>query len=165
LVDVDLAPTRRAFVRRHSVRRRAGARFVVGNAARVVRHRGRADHLDRRHVLDQLHRLSLRSASRPRASTKDFRTFARHGIIFPPNNRDVTIFPEKIDGRYVALHRPMPEGIGEPAIWIASSLDLMAWGDHRFVARGRRGAWDGRRSAVAPCHSGCRQDGSRYITA
>ena len=40
------------------------------------------------------------------ASTKDFRAFERHGIIFPPNNRDVTIFPEKIGGRFRALHRP-----------------------------------------------------------
>lgn len=77
------------------------------------------------------------------ASTKDFRTFERHGIIFPPDNRDVTIFPEKVGGRYFALHRPMPHGIGEPAIWSASSADLFAWGDHRFVARGRRGHWDG----------------------
>ena len=76
------------------------------------------------------------------ASTRDFQTFERHGIIFPPNNRDVTIFPERIGGRYVALHRPMPEGIGEPAMWIASSPDMMAWGDHRFVARGRPGHWD-----------------------
>lgn len=38
------------------------------------------------------------------ASTKDFRTFERHGVIFPPPNRDVTIFPEKIGGRYVALN-------------------------------------------------------------
>jgi predicted GH43/DUF377 family glycosyl hydrolase len=37
----------------------------------------------------------------------------------------------------------MPEGIGEPAIWIASSSDLLAWGDHRFVARGRPESWDG----------------------
>jgi predicted GH43/DUF377 family glycosyl hydrolase len=76
------------------------------------------------------------------ASTRDFRTFERHGIIFPPNNRDVTIFPEKIDGRYVALHRPMPEGIGEPAMWSATSPDMMAWGDHKFVATGRPGSWD-----------------------
>jgi beta-1,2-mannobiose phosphorylase / 1,2-beta-oligomannan phosphorylase len=76
------------------------------------------------------------------ASTRDFRTFERHGIIFPPPNRDVTIFPERIDGRYVALHRPMPTGIGEQAIWIASSADLKAWGDHRFVAGARSGYWD-----------------------
>lgn len=76
------------------------------------------------------------------ASTTDFRTFQRHGIIFPPPNRDVTIFPERIGGHYTALHRPMPEGIGQPAIWIASSSDLHSWGDHRIVASARGGRWD-----------------------
>jgi len=76
------------------------------------------------------------------ASTKDFKTFERHGVIFPPPNRDVTIFPEKIGGRYVALHRPMPEGLGQPSIWVASSPDLMAWGNHQMVAAARPGMWD-----------------------
>jgi predicted GH43/DUF377 family glycosyl hydrolase len=76
------------------------------------------------------------------ASTRDFRTFERHGIIFPPPNRDVAIFPEQIGGRYAALHRPMPEGLGEPAIWTGWSHDLMSWGDHRFVAGARRDRWD-----------------------
>ena len=76
------------------------------------------------------------------ASTRDFRTFERHGIIFPPPNRDVTIFPEQVHGRYVALHRPMPEGLGEHAIWMAWSSDLKAWGDHRVVATARPGSWD-----------------------
>ncbi|MEO6447182.1 MAG: glycoside hydrolase family 130 protein [Gemmatimonadaceae bacterium] len=77
------------------------------------------------------------------ASTRDFRTFERHGIIFPPNNRDVTIFPERIEGKFHALHRPMPSGFGGPAIWIASSPDMMSWGDHRLVASGRDGGWEG----------------------
>ncbi len=76
------------------------------------------------------------------ASTRDFVRFERHGIIFPPNNRDVTIFPERIGGRYVALHRPMPEGIGEPTIWCASSPDMLSWGEHKFVACARAGSWD-----------------------
>ncbi|MDQ6770502.1 MAG: glycoside hydrolase family 130 protein [Gemmatimonadota bacterium] len=76
------------------------------------------------------------------ASTKDFKTFERHGIIFPPPNRDVTIFPQKIGGRYVALHRPMPEGLGHPAIWIATSSDMLSWGNHRIVATARHGSWD-----------------------
>ena len=76
------------------------------------------------------------------ASTTDFKTFARHGIIFPPPNRNVTIFPEKIGGRYAALHRPMPEGLGQHSIWSASSSDLMAWGGHRLVATPRPGGWD-----------------------
>ena len=76
------------------------------------------------------------------ASTKDFKTFDRHGIIFPPPNRDVTIFPQKISGRYCALHRPMPEGLGQAAIWTASSPDMISWGHHRFVAGPREGFWD-----------------------
>jgi predicted GH43/DUF377 family glycosyl hydrolase len=76
------------------------------------------------------------------ASTRDFRTFERHGIIFSPPNRDVTIFPERISGRYAALHRPMPEGLGEPSIWIAWSPDLLDWGHHLPVAAARRNTWD-----------------------
>lgn len=76
------------------------------------------------------------------ASTHDFRSFERHGLIFSPPNRDVTIFPEKIGGQYVALHRPMPEGLGKPAIWIATSPDMLSWGGHRYVAGARNSSWD-----------------------
>jgi beta-1,2-mannobiose phosphorylase / 1,2-beta-oligomannan phosphorylase len=76
------------------------------------------------------------------ASSRDLRSFERHGVIFSPPNRDVTIFPEKIQGRYWALHRPMPEDIGRPAIWLASSPDLLSWGGHRLVASQRSGMWD-----------------------
>ncbi len=76
------------------------------------------------------------------ASTKDFKSFDRHGLIFSPPNRDVTVFPEKIGGHYVALHRPMPEGLGKPAIWIATSPDMLSWGGHRYVAGARNGCWD-----------------------
>src|SRR6478609_6266174 len=76
------------------------------------------------------------------ASSRDLRHFERHGIIFSPPNRDVTIFPEQLGGRYWALHRPMPEDIGRPSIWIASSPDLRAWGEHRLVASARPGMWD-----------------------
>ena len=76
------------------------------------------------------------------ASTTDFRSFDRHGIIFPPNNRDVTIFPERIRGRCMALHRPMPDAPGEVAIWLASGDHLTSWGEHRFVAGARENAWE-----------------------
>jgi predicted GH43/DUF377 family glycosyl hydrolase len=76
------------------------------------------------------------------ASSKDLVSFERHGIIFSPPNRDVTLFPEKIGGRYLTLHRPMPEDIGRPAIWLASSPDLLAWGEHRLLASARPGMWD-----------------------
>jgi predicted GH43/DUF377 family glycosyl hydrolase len=86
--------------------------------------------------------VSARGISTALASTRDFRTFDRHGIIFSPPNRDVTIFPEKIGGRYAALHRPMAGEPGEQAIWSASSADLLDWGRHRYVAGARAEGWD-----------------------
>jgi predicted GH43/DUF377 family glycosyl hydrolase len=76
------------------------------------------------------------------ASTEDFKKFERHGVIFPPPNRNVTIFPEKIGGLYAALHRPMPEGLGQHSIWTSSSADLKSWGNHRMVATPRDSGWD-----------------------
>lgn len=76
------------------------------------------------------------------ASSVDMREFTRHGIIFAPPNRDVVIFPEQHRGRYLALHRPMPEGLGQSSIWLASSPDLLCWGDHRLIAEPRVGYWD-----------------------
>ena len=61
--------------------------------------------------------------------TKDFKTYERCGIIFAPENKDVTIFPAKIDGKYVALNRPVPKSFGNPEIWIAKSTDLTHWGE------------------------------------
>lgn len=74
--------------------------------------------------------------------TTDFRSFERRGIVFAPPNRDVAIFPERIGGRAVALHRPMTHGLGRPSMWIATSPDLQSWGEHRLVAGPRAGTWD-----------------------
>jgi len=76
------------------------------------------------------------------ASTRDFRTVTRHGIIFHPSNKDVSIFPEQIGGRYHALHRPNNEGFGRPSIWHAESPDLLHWGNHRCVLRPRDTQWE-----------------------
>ncbi|MGE5593918.1 MAG: glycoside hydrolase family 130 protein [Betaproteobacteria bacterium] len=85
------------------------------------------------------------------AETRDFAEFRRLGIVLPPENRNVALFPEKIGGRYVMMHRPNSEPFGSSGIWLAFSDDLMHWGDHRFLAGTRRGAWDGARiGAGAP---------------
>jgi predicted GH43/DUF377 family glycosyl hydrolase len=76
------------------------------------------------------------------ASTRDFVTFEKHGIIFCPENLDVCIFPEQVGGRYVALHRPVPRMVGAPNMWVAYSSDLRQWGDHHFLMGVQSGAWD-----------------------
>ena len=65
------------------------------------------------------------------AVTKDFKNVERKGMIFHPENKDISIFPEKIGGKYCALHRPNNCGFGKPSIWYAESPDLIHWGNHR----------------------------------
>ncbi len=76
------------------------------------------------------------------ASTTDFTGVDDHGIIFPPQNKDVSIFPERIGGSYFALHRPNNEGFGKPSIWCSESPDLVHWGNHRCVLRPRDTVWE-----------------------
>lgn len=71
------------------------------------------------------------------AVTTDFVNVERVGLILPPPNKDVCLFPEKIDGKYVLLHRPMVSEIGKPSVWLANSPDGIHWGNHQFVFGGR----------------------------
>ena len=88
--------------------------------------------------------ISERGISTALISTRDFVRFEKRGIIFCPDNKDVAIFPEKVGGMYRALHRPSQAAIG-PSIWIASSPDLLHWGNHRLLFAPRSGQWDGGR--------------------
>ncbi|MEM1354158.1 MAG: glycoside hydrolase family 130 protein [Planctomycetota bacterium] len=70
-------------------------------------------------------------------STTDFVQFHRHGTIFCPDNKDVVLFPEKVLGEYVALHRPMPSmRFSPPQVWLARSPDLLHWGNHQPLLGG-----------------------------
>lgn len=75
-------------------------------------------------------------------STRDWRTFAHHGLILPAHNKDCAIFDTRIDGKYYCLHRPSSPQIGGNYIWIAESPDLIHWGNHRCIAKTRAGMWD-----------------------
>jgi len=74
--------------------------------------------------------------------TKDFTTYHRKGIIFPPLNKDVVIFPEKIRGKYFALHRPEVFPFAKPSIWMATSPDLTNWGAHHVLLRPNNSGWN-----------------------
>ncbi len=76
------------------------------------------------------------------ATTKDFVTFEKQGVILSPENMDAMIFPEKIGGRFAALHRPFPHYIGRPSMWISYSMDGIYWGDHKFLAGTLPGSWE-----------------------
>jgi predicted GH43/DUF377 family glycosyl hydrolase len=75
--------------------------------------------------------------------SKNLKTFKRLGRITKSNldDRDVIVFPEKIYGEFVMLHRPKewigPKyGVDFPAIWISFSDDLMEWDNDQLLAKG-----------------------------
>ncbi len=83
------------------------------------------------------------------ASTEDFHQFKRLGRISGPGNKDGVLFPEKIDGLYARLDRPIGRGIG--SVWISYSPDLIHWGRSDFLFGPRPRYWDSYRvGASAP---------------
>jgi beta-1,2-mannobiose phosphorylase / 1,2-beta-oligomannan phosphorylase len=95
--------------------------------------------------------VSRHGAGTALASTTDFKSFDRHGMIFCPENKDVVLFPERIDGEYVALHRPnAATPFCRPEMWVARSPDLIHWGRHECL-HGGGAAWEtGRVGAGTP---------------
>ena len=82
--------------------------------------------------------VSRHGVSTSLASTLDFETFERYGVIFCTENKDVLLFPERVAGDYVALHRPHGSmTFTKPEIWLARSPDLLHWGRHEPLHAGR----------------------------
>jgi beta-1,2-mannobiose phosphorylase / 1,2-beta-oligomannan phosphorylase len=72
--------------------------------------------------------------------TDDFIHFESLGQILPGvDTKDCVLFPERIGGRYVLLHRIYPD------IQIAYSDDLRHWEGHHTIMRPRPGTWEGER--------------------
>ena len=74
--------------------------------------------------------------------TRDFRTYERHGMIFPPHNKDCALWEQKVGDKYFAFHRPSSPELGGNYIWIAESPDRIHWGKHVCIATTRPGKWD-----------------------
>jgi predicted GH43/DUF377 family glycosyl hydrolase len=78
-------------------------------------------------------------------TTQNWKTFQHHGMIIPPHNKDCALFEEKIGDQYFALHRPSSVALGGNYIWLASSPDLLHWGNHHCIVQTRPGHWDSAR--------------------
>ncbi len=75
------------------------------------------------------------------ARTTDFEKVERIALITEADLRNVVIFPEKFDERYVRLDRPHSE-ISPWSIWISYSPDLIHWGDSRVIMKPVQYHWD-----------------------
>ncbi|HEX8969686.1 MAG TPA: glycoside hydrolase family 130 protein, partial [Chloroflexota bacterium] len=84
------------------------------------------------------------------ASTVDWQSFERKGMILAPPNKDCVLFPERVNGQYVMLHRPVATELGGKFMWIARSPDLVHWGEHQCILRTRPGMWDSVKLGAGP---------------
>ncbi|MEE9368647.1 MAG: glycoside hydrolase family 130 protein [Pontiella sp.] len=75
------------------------------------------------------------------ARTSNFKSVERVALITQADLRNVVIFPEKIDGRYVRFDRPHSE-ITPWSLWISYSPDLIHWGDSRMLIKPEPYHWD-----------------------
>jgi predicted GH43/DUF377 family glycosyl hydrolase len=73
------------------------------------------------------------------ALTEDFRTFERKGLILVPDDKDAALLPQRINGQFALIHRPVTNSGAH--IWLSYSSDLQRWGGHERVLTARRGAW------------------------
>jgi len=84
------------------------------------------------------------------ATSKDGENFTQLCINTPIeiDDRDNALFPEKIDGKFVILRRPM-QYVGEeygtenPGIWLSYSDDLLDWSKPYLVATAKVPEWEG----------------------
>jgi len=82
------------------------------------------------------------------ATTKDFESVERIGMVLPPDDKNAALYPCKFDGRYAMFHRPI--GSGGHA-WLSMSPDLRHWGDPQVVLPTRGGPWwDAVRVGIGP---------------
>ncbi len=75
------------------------------------------------------------------ACTQDFASYERVAVMTLPDNKDVVLFPRKLDGRYARLDRPMTHVSSIGDVWMSFSHDLCYWGDPRPVMRPLARKW------------------------
>lgn len=86
------------------------------------------------------------------ATTQDFTTVERHGVIRQPEDKNAALLPYRVDGKWLLLHRPKTEfGGARGEIFLSRSADLASWSAPEQVMQPRNGAWwDSLRIGIGP---------------
>jgi beta-1,4-mannooligosaccharide/beta-1,4-mannosyl-N-acetylglucosamine phosphorylase len=76
------------------------------------------------------------------ATTEDFTSVERYGIVRHPEDKNAALLPFRIGGRWVLLHRPKTQfGGAHGEILLSRSGDLVSWSAPEQVLQPRAGAW------------------------
>jgi predicted GH43/DUF377 family glycosyl hydrolase len=86
------------------------------------------------------------------ATTTDFRSAKRRGIIMHPEDKNAALLPRRIGGKWVLFHRPITAfGGSRGEIVISRSTDLRNWSAPERVMQPRLGSWwDASRIGIGP---------------
>jgi len=86
------------------------------------------------------------------ATTENFDTVERYGIVRHPEDKNAALLPHRIGGRWVLLHRPKTQyGGAHGEILLSRSDDLVSWSAPEQVLQPRAGAWwDSLRIGIGP---------------
>lgn len=83
------------------------------------------------------------------ATTRDFRTVERLGLVIHPYNKDAVLFPRLVRGCYHLLHRPTAGPLEN--IWIGESDDLRNWGSpYCVLEESDQPGWDNGKVGAGP---------------
>jgi predicted GH43/DUF377 family glycosyl hydrolase len=83
--------------------------------------------------------------------TKDFKSIEPYGVIMPPEDKNASLLPRKINGQYVLYHRPVSAMSHRADVWLSRSADLKSWTASEPVLQSRSGPWwDATRIGLGP---------------
>ncbi len=85
------------------------------------------------------------------ATTSDFISIESGRVVMPPEDKNAALFPRRIDGDWLLLHRPVAVARGAADIWLSRSDDLVSWRTpEQVITRRPGGWWDAARIGIGP---------------
>jgi predicted GH43/DUF377 family glycosyl hydrolase len=86
------------------------------------------------------------------ATTGDFRSVERIGVVVAPEDKNAALLPERVGGNWILFHRPTSGfATSSPGISLSRSSDLRTWSPPEVVMQPREGAWwDSLRIGIGP---------------
>jgi predicted GH43/DUF377 family glycosyl hydrolase len=85
------------------------------------------------------------------ATSPDLRSLDSGHVVIPPEDKNAALFPRRVDGAWLLLHRPVVMASNSADIWVSRSEDLISWRDPQPVLLRRTGGWwDSVRIGIGP---------------
>jgi len=85
------------------------------------------------------------------ALTQDFRSAKRLGVVMSPEDKNASLLPRRVDGKWIMFHRPASRISGRADVWLSRSSDMSSWSAPEPVFGARSGAWwDALRVGIGP---------------